>query len=617
MFAGVISLTSAFFPGAFADSANLIAALGSHEQAAKNWVWQDEYFLLVQANTQNRDPNSIPYRCPHSGRLAVFWGRLDNRNELLRELQLPEDVPDAALALAAWHKRREECPACLVGDFAFVLFDPQEQKLFLARDPLGVRPLYYLASEDFFAFGCTAAVFPRLQSHAPAPDPQWIAAYLANLSHSHDRTAYKGVLKLPPGHSLELHRGRTSLRRYFEFRDDAPETRKRDHAWVEAYRAILQEAVLCRLDAQRPMGFDNSGGMDSSTVVGCAVQLTRQPLANLHGFGYAFDELEPGYMMETSRYCGMVNNHLITQLQIPDEDILERALRMNGYPLEWHNGQASPMYFYRWAEQFGIGRYFSGFGGDECGTSQAHQARYEFLANRQFCALWDALPGNPARRALAFAKAVKNHFRLPQGSSAMGAAYARYRQLWILRPEFEQELRPLHEEEARFNAPYRRVNDFILQNRLGPRLTTRLENSTMMCQAYGIEYCAPLLDVRLVQQYLSTPSLEKVGNGMGRYLHRRAIEGIVPPKIQWNRRKDMGDWGFRNGWRSENMKHLARLGAEEAANMHPAVAELVDKEKLSRQIDNARDGLDEQNFCFMFTRNILSLRWLNRWLYRR
>lgn len=617
MFAGVISLTSVFLPGEFADSANLIAALGSHEQAAANWVWQDEYFLLVQANTQNRDPGSIPYRCPHSGRLAVFWGRLDNRNELLHELQLPEDVPDAALALAAWQKRREECPACLVGDFAFVLFDPQERKLFLARDPLGVKPLYYLASEDFFAFGCTAAVFPQLNSHAPAPDPQWIAAYLANLSHSHDCTAYKGLLKLPPGHSLELRGGRISLRRYFQFRDDAPDTRKRDDVWVEAYRAILQEAVLCRLDGQRPMGFDNSGGMDSSTVVGCAAQLTRQPLANLHGFGYAFDELEPGYMMETSRYCGIVNNHLITQLQIPDEDILERALRTNGYPLEWHNGQASPMYFYRWAEQLGIGRYFSGFGGDECGTSQAHQARYEFVANRQFYALWDALPGNPARRALAFAKAVKNHLRLPQGSSAMGAAYARYRQLWILRPEFEQELLPLHEEEARFNAPYRRVNDFILKNRLGPRLTTRLENSTMMCQAYGIEYCAPLLDVRLVQQYLSTPTLEKIGDGMGRYLHRRAVEGIVPPKVQWNRRKDMGDWGFRKDWRSDNMKQIARLGAEEAANMHPAVAELVDQEKLSRQIDNARYGLDEQNFCFMFTRNILSLRWLNRWLHRR
>ena len=78
-----------------------------------------------------------------------------------------------------------------------------------------------------------------------------------------------------------------------------------------------------------------------------------------------------------------------------------------------------------------------------------------------------------------------------------------------------------------------RINDFILQHRLGPWIARRLETCTLVAATYGVEYEWPLLDARLVQQYLSTPSIEKADRMGARYLHRRAVEGVVPAKVAW------------------------------------------------------------------------------------
>lgn len=610
MFAGILVRDRGIPPGAYIDEEPLLAALDPYRQDGASGAWHEKAALLAQTGS------APPLRCPESGIVAAFWGRLDNRVELLAALGLPPGSSDQETLLAAYLRWRENCPERLVGDFAFAIIDPHQDYVFLARDPMGVKPLYYLADDRFFAFATAAAVFTQLKIGRPLPDMDWAARYLADLTESHTATAYLGVLKLPPGHCLKSQSGKILLRKYFEFSDDAQPTKKRSESRVESYREILEESVRCRLDTLNPMGFENSGGLDSSTVIGCAARHSSQPLSNLHCFSFAFLELEPEYMMETSRYCGIVNNHVITQLQIPDEDIYERGLRMNAYPLEWISGQASPAFFYRLSQKLGIRSFFSGFGGDECVTDSGYLSRYELLANHQYLALWDNLPGNPLLRTLRYAKTVGTHLRQPQGfSPPLHEAMKKYCQLWILRDDLAQNLRGQYMGRARYDAPFRRVNDFILQDRFSPQLTTRLENSTMLCRAYGMDYCAPLLDTRLIQQYLSTPAIEKAGpGGMGRYLHRRAVEGLISPKVQWNGRLNMGNWGFKQGWYSENLRQVAEIGTRELHESHPAVKALIDGAKLSHQIERAMNGVAEHAWGFQFRRNILKLRWLNRWL---
>ena len=145
-------------------------------------------------------------------------------------------------------------------------------------------------------------------------------------------------------------------------------------------------------------------------------------------------------------------------------------------------------------------------------------------------------------------------------------------------------------ETARYDAPYRRINDFILQKLLKmPYIATRLENCTVMAAHYGVDYRWPLWDVRLVQQYLSTPSIEKVGpKGVGRYLHCRAIEHLVPKQIAWKPSKDMG-YGAAN---QESQTRLLPLMANRAealeADLHLDLSALVDRAKLRDQIRQVR-----------------------------
>jgi len=142
------------------------------------------------------------------------------------------------------------------------------------------------------------------------------------------------------------------------------------------------------------------------------------------------------------------------------------------------------------------------------------------------------LPGDPFKRSLRLLKTAA----LGRTNSTYNPAFLKaWQQRWphqLLRPEVVQRLN-LYErymETARYDAPYRRINDFILQHHLRHmQLTARLEDCTLMAAAYGVDYRWPLWDARLVQQYLSTPGIEKVGpKGIGRYL---LLGTIVSKKI--------------------------------------------------------------------------------------
>jgi Asparagine synthase. len=149
-----------------------------------------------------------------------------------------------------------------------------------------------------------------------------------------------------------------------------------------------------------------------------------------------------------------------------------------------------------------------------------------------------------------------------------------------------------------------------------PYIATRLDNCTLMGASYGIDYRWPLWDVRLVQQYLSTPSIEKVGpRGMGRYLHRRAIDAVVPKRVAWKPSKDMG-YGQLHKMQHQRLKTLAADTERWLADLAPALVDLIDQDKLQRQLQQLKQGAGEreQGLGFFFTRQIASLHQLHRWL---
>lgn len=566
----------------------------------------------------------VPKVCPHSGAVLAFWGRLDNRAELITQLgdDARRDTPtDADLILAAWRRWGDQLPEHLLGDYALALYDPKARRLLLARDPLGVKPIYISHQQGLLAFATSVAALRAMPGLHLTPDEDWMARYLLHLSMSNETTGYREVQKLPPGHAMTLDAsGHSHTWRHHQWRDDAPDATQRDPRWVEAYRALLEESIRCRMGSDYPLGSENSGGIDSATITAYLAHFLGTPGDRLHSFGFALCEQEPAYILETSQAKQITHNYLITARGAFDQTnaSIDQALQVLGYPEEHGNGSGH-VPFYRECERRGIRTLFSGFGGDEVVTNPGHLLRYELLDRHRYANLWDILPGDPIRRGLRLGKAATLGRRSPAYRPTFLAAWNRRWPHQLLNPDVVERLNLHHEymETAGYDAPYRRINAFILDGLLQmPYIGARLENCTLMAASFGIDYRWPLWDVRLVQQYLSTPSIEKVGpKGIGRYLHRRAIDQVVPMRVAWKPSKDMGYAALIDAHRGTGLIGLAEQVRVLEADLHPTLISLVDRPKLQRQIEQAAAGqMTDDGLAFNFRRSVGALQWLDRWL---
>ncbi|MCG6941464.1 MAG: hypothetical protein LJE69_09455 [Thiohalocapsa sp.] len=584
------------------------------------WLYEQRVFN----HAANRD-TELPRRCPATGVVLTFWGRLDNRDDLIARLgrdatAAPHPPTDADLVLAAWRRWGEALPEHLLGDFALAVLNPLRRSVFLARDPLGVKPLYYVQHAGGFTFATSVAALRFLGDLDLTPDTDWMARYLLQLSYSDRQTAYREILKLLPGHCLILDAaGHQRLRAYHAWRDDAPAARRRDPRWVAAYRSVLEEAIRCRMPSDFPLGAENSGGIDSATVTAFLAHFLGEPGDRLHSFGFATCEQEPGFILETSRAKGVTHNYVITAHGASEHtsERIDRALRSIGYPEE--GGIATDhLLFYAECAKRGIRTLFSGFGGDEVVTNPGNLLRYELLDSRDYASLWDILPGNPLRRALRLVKASTIGRRSPAYNRFVLDAWEARWPYQLLRPEViaHLDLHRAYIEFARYDAPYRRINAFILDGLLRMSyMACRFEACSLLARSFGVEYRWPLCDARLVQQYLSTPSLEKFGpEGIGRYLHRRAIDGVVPPMVAWKPTKDMGQDARHDQLRLPRMAAAAERLRELEADLHPTLAGIIDRAKLRRQIKAAVQGDGAEYFGYMFDNNVRAIRWLDAWL---
>ncbi len=588
--------------------------------------WRQGTAALVELR-RSGDADTLPQTCvpardDEAGVALAFWGRLDERRALAARLGLDAgtcaECTDPHLALAAWRRWGTDLCRHLTGDFALAVLDAARCEAFLARDPLGVKPLYYHLDGDELAFSTSVAALRRFDGLALTPDADWMARHLAGLSSGVTATAYRGVLKLRPGHWLHVASGgRAQLRRWHTWRDDAPAAARRDPRWVHDYREVLAEAVRCRMPAGARVGAENSGGLDSATVTALAARILGTPGDRLHTFGFALHEQEPELILATSLQHGIIYNHVLTSLPYdPQGDARRRALRVIGYP-EIHGTALAHVPFYEECALRDIHTLLSGFGGDQTVSNSGTHVYWELQDARRWTALWEVLHGSAARRTLRVARRAAIGHQMPAYNAGLLEGARRALRFLPLRPDVVErlDLRAGLLEQARFSTAFRRVNEFVVRRHLeGPNIPTRLESCTLLAASHGVDYRWPLCDARLVQQYLSTPSIEKLGpGGMGRYLHRRAVHGLVPPRITWKADKDLGPRVARGGPVPPVSVALERARTLDAT-LHPALDDLVDRRVLREQIALAESSAGGDDFDFCFIGNTRSLVLLQEWL---
>lgn len=230
-------------------------------------------------------PGRLPLQAQRHGFVLQAHARLDNREELVAALvsHLPgsgSPPADTDLILAAFLEWGERCPGQLLGDFAFALWDPTNRSLFCARDPLGVKPLCY---SRIGSLVCVASEPRQILEHPAVPrdvDLTTLGDYLTRLPSDPERTFFRHIHHLPPGHCLTATEAGTWVERYWDVDPDRRIVFRRDEEYAERFLELFRQSVKDRLrTSSGTVGIALSGGLDSCSVAAVA----QQELAQIAG----------------------------------------------------------------------------------------------------------------------------------------------------------------------------------------------------------------------------------------------------------------------------------------------------------------------------------------------
>lgn len=303
------------------------------------------------------------------GSIAVtFNGEIYNFQELRKELEAHghrfKSKTDTEVIVHAYEQWGSDCVQRFRGMFAFAIWDQKARRLFLARDRIGKKPLFYAGVGDAFYFASELQGLLRFPGVKRGPDLAALNSYLAWGYIPAPRSAFEGISKLPPAHTLTLDlsgsESKETIDRYWSL-DYLPKVTWSEEEAAERLRAALTEATRLRLISDVPVGAFLSGGIDSSIVVGLMAQLSNVPVQTFSiGFEeQGFDEL-PHARRIAQRWGTDHREHVVK----PDAaEVIPILVRHYGEPFA--DSSAVPTYYVAKMTAQNVKVALNGDGGDE------------------------------------------------------------------------------------------------------------------------------------------------------------------------------------------------------------------------------------------------------------
>jgi asparagine synthase (glutamine-hydrolysing) len=519
----------------------------------------------------------LPLVNKNSATVIAADARIDNRAELLAALGLDalphEMVADSQLILAAYEHWGERCPARLLGDFAFAIWDARRQVLFCARDHFGVKPFYFHhAPGRLFCFGSEMKALLCLSEVPHRLNEAKVADFLEMTFDDVQETLIDGIVRLPPGHTLVAGRAGVRTACYWSLDPSRELHLDTDQGYADAFRAIFTEAVRCRLRSAHPVGALLSGGLDSSSIACVARQLLSDTAhANdgaLRTFSAVFDDVpecdERTYQEAVIALGGITPYTLRADRLSPLGDV-ERAL--------WH--QDEPLYgpglyltraLAAAAHEHGVRVVLDGHGGDEVVSHGYGYLEELTLAGRwialarelrgvaridghSFVRLLGRYVGSGLRARLRRSRYARPIQRMRDrlwsdrlwprqaGRPTTGRPCARgQRQVPLVNPTFAARVAPMRGRgKARLavDPTVRRERARHYRDVTSGLQTYALEVLDRANAANHVEPRYPFWDKRLVEFCLALPPEQKLRHGWSRMVMRRALAGVLPLEVRW------------------------------------------------------------------------------------
>ena len=496
-----------------------------------------------------------PMSDPETGVTLVFNGEIFNHQELrdeLRDAHRFRSRSDTEVLLAAWIRWGPACLDRLNGQWAFALWDPRERSLSLCRDRVGHLPLFVARGVHGLAFASEAKALVAAGFVAPRLDPRGVKQALQLWAPVPPRTCVAGVESIPPGHWARWADGALSVRRFWDVDLGHPEpdepSPRADAARVEAFSALLDDAVRLRLRADVPVGAYLSGGIDSSYL--CALAQARLG-GTLRTWSIGFEDPrfdESRFQREVATALATHHHPVLARPTLVAE-LLPDAVR-HGEQVLVRSAPAPLLALSRAVRDDRCKVVLTGEGADEVLLG------YELFGESRIRAFWARQPGSRLRPALLSRLYPYLSFS-SQGAEAVRASFgvgldrvadpafshlvrwaAGSRLFRLLAPELE---RAAGDEDPAATAvaalPARVRGWTTLQRAQYLELTGLLPGYLLAAQgdrmlmAGSVEGRFPYLDHRVIEAAARMPLRLKLRALTGKWILRRAAQGRIPRAV--------------------------------------------------------------------------------------
>lgn len=478
-----------------------------------------------------------------------FDGRIDNRREL-RELieaagaQVRTDT-DPELVLKAYQNLREDCVRRMLGDFAFVIWDAPQRRLFCARDHSGIRPLYYYCDGKTFLAASELQQILRYPGIPQEPNEGLVGEFLTGKLMTREETLYRGVMRLAPAHMMIVTDRGPRISCYYDLNPSRAIRYGTDEQYAAHFLEIFKEAVRCRMRARDGVAAELSGGLDSSSIV-CTVQSMIRAgevsTPQFETFSLGYDEPSSDERTYANDVVSMwdVKLEWIQPYEIDMQSAIDRVRRCR----EWGDPPNSAHFrnLVQAVADKGMRVLLTGMGGDQWLTGSEYYyaellSEFRFVElMRQLMSDWRfGIPGSAGHSRLknllwwGFRPLLPDKVRRRLSDSVPRERYPAFiPEKFARRINLIGRLRTVPKRPAGMSFSQQSVYDMFVDGWMAHVMELEDRHSAWA----GIEEWHPFYDLRIVEFCLAIPEDQRTQNNFIKYVLRNAMKGILPESIR-------------------------------------------------------------------------------------
>jgi asparagine synthase (glutamine-hydrolysing) len=525
-----------------------------HRGPDDNGFWQREGVWLASTRLAIQDLSPAGHQPMFSNDknyCIVYNGELYNAPELREKLRTIGNRfhthCDTEVLLNAFITWGSDCLDKLEGDFAFAIWNEAKEELFLARDPMGVKPIYIYNDGDKLLFASEIKVLPGLEGLDYRLRPEVFRDYLTYLYSPSDKTPFLHINKLLPGHFLKLHLRKEigKQQQYFKIKMGGKQT-VQSKDWRRSLEDTLSDVVEGQLYSDVPVGVMLSGGLDSSLIAALAKKAA--PDMQLQAFCIDAKGMDTEGFDEDVKYARQMATHLGIPLQEISGGIMPSAKWIDEFVWQMDEPQADPAGWYTGliaaaAQRTGVKVLLSGTGGDDV-----------FSGYRRHCAIksfsvTSMLPKAAAAAAETFQRMMPGESanlrrlgKLLSGSGLSPLRAAIHSHFWTSRDTIRMLMAPDHMSPI---DPYQLFEKLLeeipeekdlLQQMLFLEQRTFLPHHNLaymdkMSMAHSVEVRVPFVDRQVIELAAAMPASQKLKGKTTKAILRRVAKPYVPESI--------------------------------------------------------------------------------------